>query len=113
MAGHDGAPNKLGEDQAAEARAAVAALDVDGVLHRVRERGPRPVGRQRAVRDDVLAGDRDDDGVRLRMTREPLTLRGRVPGLGVSRRVGPENFVIPDRGDLVEVGRGRVAESDV
>jgi len=47
------------------------------------------------------------------MTREPLTLRGRVPGLGVSRRVGPENFVIPDRGDLVEVGRGRVAKSDV
>src|SRR2546426_10367117 len=42
MAGHDGAPNKLGEDQAAEARAAGGALDVDGGLYRVRERGPRP-----------------------------------------------------------------------
>src|SRR5438094_10634454 len=34
VAGHDGAPHKLGEYQVAEARAAVAALDVDVVLHR-------------------------------------------------------------------------------
>jgi hypothetical protein len=61
----------------------------------------------------VLAGHRDDDGVGLRVAREPLALRDRVPGLGVGGRVGPEDLVIPDRRDLVEIRRARVAKSNV
>jgi hypothetical protein len=58
----------------------------------------------------VLTRDRDDRGIGLGMTREPLALRGLVPGLGIGRRVGPEDLVIPDRRDLVEVGFASVAD---
>jgi hypothetical protein len=44
------------------------------------------------------------------MTHEPLTLRGLVARLGVCGRVGPENLVIPDRRDLVEVRFASVAD---
>src|SRR5207249_12025554 len=48
-------PDQLREDQAAEPRAALAALDVDGVLDGPRERGLGPVGRERAEGQHLFA----------------------------------------------------------
>ena len=109
---HPGAPAELGEDQTPEARAAPAELDVDGILDRTGEGLPGLVGREGAVRHHVLTGHGDDGGIALGVPGQPLALGGLVPGLGVGGRVGAEDLVVPDCGDLREVHLARVADLD-
>jgi hypothetical protein len=60
----------------------------------------------------VVGGHGHDDRIALGVSREPLALSGRATGLGVGRRVGPEDFVVPDRGDLVQIGVAGGAQRD-
>jgi hypothetical protein len=109
---HPGPLDQVGEDQAPEARTALASPDVDGILDRSGEGALALVGREGAIRHHVPGGDRDDGGVALGVPGQPLTQGVPVPGLGVGGRLGAEDLVVPDLGDLREVRLARVADLD-
>src|SRR5256884_8624816 len=107
-----GAPDQLGQDQAAESLAAMAALDVDGILYGPRERGLGPVRRKGAEGQHRAARGGHDDRVERGVALEPLALGLGVPRLGVGGGVGPEDLVVPDRADLGEVCLCGVADGE-
>ena len=90
----------------------MATLDVDGVLDGPRERGLGPIGRERAEGQHLGGRDGHDDRVAGGVTREPLALRAGIARLGVGGGVGPEDLVVPDRGDLGKVRLRGVADGD-
>ena len=112
-------PNQLGEDQAPEPGPPPAPLDVDGILDRSGEGRPRLVGRESAVRHDVRGAHGavrgahgHDDRIGLRVSGQPLALGDLIAGFGVGGRVGAEDLVVPDRGDLREVRLAGGADLD-
>src|SRR5207249_1427172 len=77
-----------------------------------RERGLGPIGRERAEGQHLGGRDGHDDRVAGGVTREPLALRAGIARLGVGGGVGPEDLVVPDRGDLGKVRLRGVADGD-